>query len=214
MLTVADIEPYIESEFGERLEPLGFRRLGQRKWVRSAKLPIREFFSIGALKGGQYCPAWGVSCGFAPSLRNQEFRRQSTDKNAVMDLVIDPIDITGAVPPQTFHFITGFETELPIQAIRECAGHFVPIAAADFDRVLTIADFCEIYLERSQLRYRRFGFYSYVQHQLVEGFVQILTGQRDAGLETIRAFCVAESLDFRDRVLSECIHQAETGRLS
>lgn len=209
MLTVTDIEPCIESEFGGRLEPLGFRRLGQRKWVRSEKLPIREFFSIGALKGGQYCPAWGFSCGFAPSLRNQEFRRQSTDKNAVMDLVIDPVDTAGAVPPQAFSFITGLETELPIQAIRRCAAHFIPIAAADFDRVMMVTDFSKLFLERSQLRYRRLGFYSYLQHLLVVGFVLILSGQREAGMEKIRAFCQAEGLNFSDPILSECIRQTE-----
>jgi hypothetical protein len=110
MLTVADIEPYIGSEFGSRLEPLGFQRLGKRKWVRSQKLPLRELFVIGALKGGQYSPSWGISSGLAPSFRGG-FRRQSTDKNAVMDLVIDPIDITGEVPRQAFRFITGCDTD-------------------------------------------------------------------------------------------------------
>src|SRR5687768_8523336 len=98
MLRVTDIGPHIENEFGSRLEPLGFQRLGQRKWVRSQKLPIRELFIIGALKGAQYSPAWGFSSGFVPSFRGRSFRRQSTDKNAIMDLTIDPIDITGDVP--------------------------------------------------------------------------------------------------------------------
>lgn len=213
MLTVADIEPYIESEFGRRLESLGFKRMVGRRWVRSSKLPIRELFSIGLLKGGQYRPVWGFSCGFAPSFRSQEFRRQSTDKNAVMDLIFDPADTPGPVPSRTFRFITGLETKLPIDAIRECAGHFVPLAVADFDRVQSIGDFCEVFGKESQLRCRRFGFFSYVQHQLVVGFVLILSGQREAGLEKIRAFCQTEGVDIRDRVLSDCISQSETGAL-
>src|ERR1700722_4273803 len=104
MLKVFEIEPGIEIEFGSRLEPLGFRRLGRHKWLRSQKTPIRELFAIGALKGGRYCPVWGFSSGFVPSFKGQTFRRQSTDKNATMDLVIDPIDITGRVPSQTFGF--------------------------------------------------------------------------------------------------------------
>jgi hypothetical protein len=59
MLTVADIEPHIEGEFGARFEPQGFQRTGRRKWVRSQKSPIRELFVIGALKGAQYSPEWG-----------------------------------------------------------------------------------------------------------------------------------------------------------
>jgi len=85
MLTIADIEPYIESEFGSRLEPFGFERLGKRKWIRSQKLPIRELFVIGALKGDKYSPSWGFSSGYIPSFRGRTFRHQSTNKNAIMD---------------------------------------------------------------------------------------------------------------------------------
>jgi hypothetical protein len=44
VITVSDIQPHIEKEFGSRLEPAGFQRLGERKWVRSQKQPIRELF--------------------------------------------------------------------------------------------------------------------------------------------------------------------------
>jgi hypothetical protein len=210
MLTVADIEPHIESEFGSRLESLGFQRLGERKWVRSQKLPVRELFVIGALKGAQYSPAWGFSSGFVPSFRGRSFRRQTTDKNAIMDLVIDPIDITGDVPRQAFGFITGHDTEIPTQQIRASAEHFVPLALADFDRVRSVRDFCHFFMERSRLEYRRFTFDMYVQHQLAIGFVLLLAGQRQEGLERIREFCRSMDADFEDRVLSECIRRADS----
>ena len=212
MLTVSEIEPHIENEFGSRLEPLGFQRLEQRKWVRSQKQPIRELFVIGALKGGRYSPAWGFSSGVTPSFRGHNFRRQSTDKNAIMDLIIDPIDITGNVPSQAFGFITGYDTEVPIAQIRECADHFVPFAVADFDRVRSMGDFCRFFLERSRLEYRRFTFDMYVQHQLVHGFVLIMTGRRNEGLEMLREFCRRMEADFEDRVLSDCIRNAESHR--
>jgi hypothetical protein len=210
MLTIADIEPHIESEFGSRLEPLGFQRLDKHKWIRSTKLPIRELFVIGALKGAQYSPAWGFSSGFAPSLRGRTFRRQSTDKNAIMDLVIDPIDITGDVPRQAFAFLTGYDTDIPVEQIRRCAEHFVPLALADFDRVRSVHDFCRFFLERSRLKYRRFTFDMYVQHQLVRGFVFLMTGQRDQGLAQIREFCRSMDAEFDDRILSECIRHAQS----
>jgi hypothetical protein len=210
MLTVAEIEPQIESEFGSRLEPLGFHRLGQRKWVRSLNQPIRELFVIGSLKGARYSPAWGFSSGFVPVFRGHSFRRQSTDKNAIMDLVIDPIDITGDVPPQAFGFITGYDTKIPTAQIRACAEHFVPLALADFERVCSVHEFCEFSLERSRLRYRRFLFHNYVQHQLVHGFMLILKGQREAGLEKIREFCKSMDAELEDRVLSECIRHAQS----
>ena len=124
-----------------------------------------------------------------------------------MDLVIDPIDISGDVPPQVFGFISGHHT--PKEKIRDCAEHFIPLALADFDRVRSVKDFCHLFLERSQLQYRRFGFYNYVQHQLVRGFVLILTGHRDQGVATIREFCESAEMDFDDKVLSEQIRSAE-----
>lgn len=50
----------------------------------------------------------------------------------------------------------------------------------------------------------------YVQHKLVQGFVLIITGRRDEGLEKIREFCRSMKAEFDDRVLSECIRYAES----
>lgn len=213
MLTVPDIEPHIQAEFDSRLGPLGFQRLGRRRWVRSRNLPIRELFAVGTLKGRQYSPVWGFSCGIVPSFNAQHFRHRSTDKNAIMDLVIDPVDITGSVPPEAFSFIAGHNNAIPEREIRACAEHFVPLALADFARVPTLYGFCQLFLERSRLQYRRFGFDSYVQHQLASGFVRLLMGDRDEGLQLIRAFCQREAANFDDSVLSECIRQAEAHKM-
>lgn len=209
MLTIADIEPHIEREFGSRLEPLGFHKSAKRKWIRSQKLPIREIFTIGTLKGGTYSPIWGLSSGFVPSFKGQTFQRQSTDKNVTMDLIIDPIDLSGNVPEQTFGFITGYHSEIPTKQIRACAEHFIPLAFADFDRVISVADFCHFFLERSQLHYRRFQFHSYIQHQLAMGFVLMLTGKRDEGRKKIQDFCSSFETDIDNRILEEYIANAE-----
>jgi len=152
----------------------------------------------------------GLLVWFRTFFRGRGFRRQSTAKNAIMDLVIDPIDITGNVPPQAFGFINGYDTEIPIEPIRRCAEHFLPLALADFDRVCSIHDFCQFFVERSRLEYRRFTFDMNVQHRLVRGFVLLLTGQRDAGLAQIREFCHSTDAEFDDRVLAECIHHAQS----
>ena len=122
-----------------------------------------------------------------------------------MDLVIDPIDITAEVPPQAFGFYAGHDTEIPMEQIRRCAEHFVPLALADFDRVRSVRDFCQFFLERSNWPYRRFTFDMYVQHQLTRGFVLLLTGRQVEGLAQIREFCRSMDADFDNRVLSECI---------
>lgn len=210
MLTVSDLNVQIINEFGTQLEPLGFQRIGYRKWVRSQKQPIREMFLIETLKGFTYSPTWGFSSGIVPSFRSNSFHRQSSDKSAVRDLIIDPIDITGRVPRQTFGFITGYDTQIPAKQIRTCAEHFIPLALADFERIQTLIDFCRFFLERSQLQYRRFSFDMYVQHQLVYGFVLILLGHSNEGIEKIQEFCKQFEADFDNKILSECIQNAES----
>jgi len=205
MLTIADVDSAIAKEFGSLLAGHGFSAIGSRKWVRAEKLPIRELFLVGAIKGGQYAPAWGFSSGLVPISRGYSFRHQSTDKNAVMDLLIDPIDVPGTVPEQAFSFITGLDAEIPIEQIRLCARHFIPLALADFDRVRSVAEFCSLFLERSRLQYRRFPFDAYVQHQLVHGFVLLLNGNGDAGRAMIKAFCHRVGAEYDDPVLTECI---------
>lgn len=59
----------------------------------------------------------------------------------IMDLVIDPIDITGDVPQQAFGFITGYDTEIPIEHHPHLRRAFVPLAV------------CQFFLERSRLEY-------------------------------------------------------------
>ncbi len=209
MLTVAEIEPYITQAFAERLEPREFRLVDKRRWIRSTKMPIREIFSIVAVKGGTYSPRWGISCGYVPILKSGKFKRQDTERTAAADLMIDPIDITGQVDPHTFRFITGADTQVPVKQIAACANHFVPLALADFDRVHDLPAFCRFFQERSALEYRRFQFFMHVHHRLTGGFVEILLGRFDEGKRQLAAFCAEQSVDYDDRILTDCIREAE-----
>ena len=86
MLTVSDIEPFIEREFGSRLEPLGFRKLKHRKWVRSKTPLIRELFVLGARLGykvgfgGENRPRVGRITGWEaliPSFKSSSSRNRA-----------------------------------------------------------------------------------------------------------------------------------------
>jgi hypothetical protein len=209
MLTVAQIEPYITQAFAEGLEARGFHLREKRRWIRSTKVPIRELFSIVALKGGTYSPCWGISCGYVPILKGGKFTRQNTERAAVADLVIDPVDVTGQVDPHTFSFITGADTRIPLEEIATCARHFVPQALADFDRVPDLPAFCRFFQERSALEYRRFQFFMYLQHRLTRGFVEILLGRFDEGQRQLAAFCAEHGVDYEDRTLTACIGDAK-----
>ncbi len=201
MPTVADFDTALAAEFGPRLAEHGFLQTTRRTWVRETKLPIREILAIQALKGATYSPLWGVSIGLAPSFRGGKFRKQTSSKNAVMDLRIDPIDETGNVPREAIQFLTGYTDPVPIRAIRECADTFVPRALADFARVTDLPSFCAFFRARSRLVYRRFGFLNVIQHGLVMAFVAALEGDHAASSAALRDFCERFDADPDDPVL-------------
>ncbi|MCC7396438.1 MAG: hypothetical protein IT455_05165 [Planctomycetes bacterium] len=163
---------------------------------------------INALKGGAYCPAWGISSGFVPSCRGRRFARQSTDKTAVMDLVMDPVDLSGDVPRAAYRFITGYDTTVPVRAVDKCAAHFIPLALADLDPVRTQADFCRVFDERRRLRYKRFEFHNYTQHGLVGAMMLLRAGRKEQGLRALEELCRAFEVDPGDKVLAEYVQLA------
>jgi len=207
MPVISDVDERAAREFGCLLEPRGFRAVAKRKWVRSTNGPIRHLLTLGALKGATYCPIWGASAGL-PIIRAGRFRRQTTERNATMDLVIDPIDTSGDVPREAFALWPGVDVAALDSDIRRCAATFVPRALADLDRVQNLTDFAALFLERSGLRYRRFQFEMYTRHRFTKGFVHILRGDEAEGRRLIRTFCEAEDLDENDQILQDCLRAA------
>jgi len=208
MVNASDLNAYVDVAFDAALKPHGFKRVAARRWVRSCDAPIRGIVTINALKGGQYCPAWGVSSGFAPSMRGRRFARQSTDKNSVMDLVMDPVDLSGTVPSRAYRFVSGYDTAVPTRGVDRCASQIVPLALADLDRIRDEADFCRGFEKRSRLRYKRFPFYSHIQHALVRVFIQLRRGQSQEGFSALEEFCRQYDFDLADKVLVEYLQRA------
>jgi len=205
MPTNSNLKREIEDEFSLQLGSAGFRLIASGKWIRSGKNPIREFFVLNPVKGGQVSPTWGFSSGITPSFKGGLFRKQSTDKNSVMDLTIDPIDATGVVPSFAFSPLLGSTF-----AIRSRVEQSVRLAASDFERVNSLRDFCDFFLERRQLKYHRFGFDNYVSQRLAYGFVLILNGQKADGLKQIQSFCEKFDVNFNNSILQEHIQDAES----
>lgn len=204
MPTISCREVPIATHFGVPLAAIGFKPVGARKWVRATKLPLRELFELGADNGGTFAPTWGFSTGEIPSWQRQ-FRRQSTDKNAIMGLMVDSRLLTPPAPQ--FGFITGFNIAAPVAPIRACADFCVPRAMRDFDRIGSPADF--------RVRFKEYmatlNLSDYFPHQLTLGFVQLWDGEIGAGLKTIRALYELLRTTDDDKILQECIRHA-TGR--
>jgi len=208
MVSAADLDAYVDTAFGATLGQHGFAKVALRRWVRSRNAPVRALFAINSLKGGTYCPAWGISSGFSPSCRGRRFARQSTDKTAVMDLVMDPVDVLGDVPRAAYSFITGYDTAIPTRTVDKCAAHFIPLALADLDPVRTQADFCRVFDERSRLRYERFQFHNYTQHGLVRAMMLLRAGRKEEGHQGLEEFCRAFEFDPSDKVLADYVQLA------
>jgi hypothetical protein len=125
-----------------------------------------------------------------------------------MDLVMDPVDLSGDVPRAAYSFIAGYDTAIPTRAVDKCAAHFIPLALADLDPVRTQADFCRVFDERSRLRYRRFQFHNYVQHGLVRAMMLMRAGRKEEGNQALEEFCRAFEIDPSDKVLVEYVRLA------
>jgi hypothetical protein len=198
MLTVADLEPYIDREFGSRLEPLGFQQVDRRKWVRAKKSPIQEIvFLVPPYSGMSYLSMWGISCGFVPILKGRKmvFGRITNPKSLQVDLPRDPIDETGRAHEYKFQFYTGYTTEIPEEEIRNCALKTVGQSSLYFNLVHSVSDFCDLSC--------------YPKLQFAYGFVLILIGKKVEGKKEIQEFCKKYNLNFDNPILSEYIEKAE-----
>lgn len=120
-----------------------------------------------------------------------------------MDLVMDPVDLSGDVPRAAYRFITGSDTAIPKREVDQCSAHFIPLALADLDPVRTQADFCRVFDERSRLQYKRFGFQNYIQHRLVRAMMLLRAGGKEEGHQALQEFCRASEIDPSDKVLTD-----------
>jgi hypothetical protein len=90
----SELDAIFAETFGAALRADGFEQVDRRRWVRSTKQPIRELFSLLAMKGGYFSPCWGFSLDFVPHVSGSSVRWHRTAKVARFDLCYDPVDYT------------------------------------------------------------------------------------------------------------------------
>jgi hypothetical protein len=157
----------------------GFEPVRPRRWVGSAKAPIREIFEFQALKGASYSARWGFSLDFVPVIRIGRASWKRTSRSAEFDLCIDPIDELGQVPPWcSFVQFTKAE-EIETAALIRIAASASHAARRDFDRVRSINDVVAIFSERASISFRRFSLRNYVQTHLAWGLGLIAVGESE-----------------------------------
>jgi hypothetical protein len=123
--------------------------------------------------------------------------------------MIDVRHLDSSAP--VFGFITGYNTEAPVAQIRACAEYSLPRAIRDYERVVSLTDFCALF-KRHQDEISRGAFDMYIQHLLVPSFILIWKGDSEAGLATLRSFCERLRTSYDDKILLEYIRRAEVLR--
>lgn len=182
---------------------LNFQRVGDLSWVSHPEDHIRYHFRFQALKGWAYAGCWGVSIDFVPRLAGQKLTWKRTEKTAVCDLTIDPVDTTGYVP----RWCTFYAVERDRQVARAARAAW-KAAKSDFSRINGLADVVGMFEQRSTMRFRRFSPENYVQTDIAWGLSLIALGRPDQGEKLIEKYCANFGIHRDTPVLLSAMKQA------
>jgi len=193
-----EIDELIQGQFAPKLAGSGFTQVKPRRWIRSTKAPIREIVQVVALKGASYIPVWGVSVDFIPHRAGRRFAWHRTERSALFDLRVDPLDWPDEEAAERFKFgrFAGrgavgrgqFGTRSPSRAIKRSAAATVRASATWFDRIDGLGSLRQLFEEAQARPVHRFSFDGYVQHRLAYAFVLAALGETERGDEELAAW--------------------------
>jgi hypothetical protein len=166
------IDEWFGIAYGYELDGHGFERVAKRRWIRSAKIPIREGIQINAVNGHSFAPAWFVSLDHVPHVTGSgKVARHRTPASARPDLMVDPFDEPKAYDLDTL-VVSGLQTPSEAKAaIKASTRAAVPLALQWFDRIGDLSSLVSLYEEARSRPIVRHGFDTYVQHRLSYAFV-------------------------------------------
>ena len=181
----SELDAVFAETFGSALTGHGFEQMDPRRWVRSAKQPIRELFCVLAMKGACFSPCWGFSLDFVPHVSGSSVRWHRSAKAALFDLCYDPVDYTTNAGEWFVPSLWGRSVarKEAARVTREALESALPWFAS----VNTLADLVREFEAKRQRPFVRFGFDNYVQEPLAYAFILARVGRwADAEAEIIR----------------------------
>lgn len=198
MATAAEIDQILGCTFDPALRGVGFERVDRRRWVRSARLPIRDLFEIASLKSGTLTPIWGVSLDFVPHVAGgRDVRWHRTAKSARFDLRYDPVDYLERNTPEAEAWSV-FPASNPVGVVtrdlQRLVALVVPEALRFWGALASVADLPRAFGEKQQRPTVRFGFENYVQEPLAEAFVLAALGDPHA-TEKLETYAISHELE-------------------
>lgn len=182
----ATIDAALAEILGPMMEERGFEQVSRRKWVRSAKVPIREVLDLLAMKGYSLIPVWGFSLDFAPHVSGSSVKWHRTPRSALLDLRWDPFDYEPRrVPSYEFSGLHG-EAHLRRQIAR---GDGRALRAADgfWNRVQSVPDLVATMEWVRRLPSDRFVFDNYSQQIIAYAFALAATGAQERAAAELAA---------------------------
>jgi hypothetical protein len=171
----SELDAILADTFGAALIGYGFEQVDCRRWVRGTKQPIRELFSVVAMKGACYSPCWGFSLDFVPHVSGSSVRWHRSAKAALFDLCYDPVDYTSNTGEWFIPSLQG-HARARKEAAR-VARRALESALPWFEGVSTLADLAREFEAKKQRPSVRFGFYNYVQGPLAYAFLLARLGR-------------------------------------
>ncbi|MGH2807965.1 MAG: hypothetical protein ACRDKT_11905 [Actinomycetota bacterium] len=171
-LPVAKIDEWFHTAHRYELEGHGFEQVGRRRWIRSAKAPIREGIQIHAIKGYSFMPVWFLSLDPVPHVTGTgQVKWHRTAASARPDLLVDAFDEPDAYDVDGL-VVSGMQTAAEAkEAIRGSTRLAVGYATSWFDRVSDLPSLISLYEEARSRPVVRFGVDNYTQHRLSFAFV-------------------------------------------
>lgn len=192
-IPATQLDEWFDAEHGSRLEAEGFSPVRRRVWLRSDKRPIREGFAVASLKGYAFVPTWFVSLDFVPHLTGaKEVRWHRTEKSALADLQIDPLDTPGRYLASVLEVHGIGSARVVRRRIRHSARLSVRFARAWFSRISDVPSLLPVFEQARRRHVTRFAFDRYPQQPLALAFLLARLGDVQRAHREFDAWCRAQ----------------------
>ena len=163
------------------LSPLGLTQIAPRIWIDGSAPPARRMFQFALLKGSGMKTMWGYSLDFVPHFSGRDLRWHRTDKNARLDVVVDPRGLKQYSSLfGSDHLRRELEQHLPAAVNR---------AKETWTRGSSWEGMLEILEEVREPGTYCFGFYNYTQVPLAYAFLSAKVGNLAAAEAELGSYC-------------------------
>ena len=186
------VNPIVVTAFDPSLQLHGFRRAGDRHWVRDGTEHILHVFRLHNLKSLDIVPAWSISVDFVPHVSGNRIRWQQDRSKPSPGLGYDPIDYTRDVHEWS---ITRLADEAAARdQASAVAARAIPAALGYFATVRDVPDLLAAFEDKRRRPFIRFGFDNYVGEWLPYAYTHAWLHHPVEAREWLEKFLAVERL--------------------